>query len=83
MFNFLKRKKVPNLEFLKTVSVKEGDVVILRTDTFLSQEVFNALSNQLKMIFPKNIVFILDGGMELDLFPKEEQNAGQSGNSKT
>ncbi len=83
MFDFLKRKKVPDLTFLKTVSAKDGDVVVLRTSAFLSQDTFNALSQQLKMIFPRNIVFVLDGGMELDILPKEDKDAGQGRNSKT
>jgi len=83
MFNFLKRKKVPDLTFLKTVSVKDGDVVLLRTKEFLDAEVLNLLSKQLQAIFPRNIVFILDGGMELDVIPEEEKDGRQSGNSET
>ena len=54
-----------NIEELKTITLKPGQVVVYRCDRFLSRDKAELLFRQLEKFFPDNRVLVIDGGSEL------------------
>jgi hypothetical protein len=57
---------------ISLVKIDVGDFVVLSTETFLTKEQGIEAQKSIKVLFPKNEVIILSGGVKLDVLTKEQ-----------
>lgn len=54
------------------ISIKEGDVVVVKTQISLPEEVLRTMGKQITEYFPNNKCIVLDSNLSLDVVRKEE-----------
>ena len=59
-----------NLNSIKKVDLKKGEIIILRTERYLSEKEVNGLKKNVKKIFQDNRIVILTEGLSLSVVRK-------------
>lgn len=54
------------------ISIKEGDVVVVKTKESLPEQILRTIGKQMKEYFPNNKCIVLDALFDLDVVRKEE-----------
>jgi len=56
------------IEKVKVISVKDGDVLALKTSLYLNSDIKSLIREDISKYFPSNEIIILDRGMDLDIY---------------
>ena len=59
-----------NLNSIKKVELKKGEIIILRTERYLSEKEVNGIKKNVKKVFPTNRIVLLTEGLSLSVVRK-------------
>lgn len=60
-----------HIKEVRKVSLAADDIIIIRSDELLSDDVGDRIKLEVKKTFPDNEVLLFDGGLQLDIITKK------------